>query len=104
MTLLLNSLDFTFLPQKPRRLTSEHPGSQVTLLNFASAKNPCGGMIKGALAQVASDQRAKISSYLDCQSSGGKHWSLLWLVKVSAIILGHILLEAQAGAKVGDFK
>lgn len=37
-----------------RRLTSEHPGSQVTLLNFASAKNPCGGMIKGALAQEES--------------------------------------------------
>ena len=29
---------------------------------------------------------------------------MLRLVEVSAIILGHLLLEAQAGAKVGDFK
>ena len=38
----------------PRRLVSEQAGSKVTLLNFASAKNPCGGMARGALAQVIS--------------------------------------------------
>ena len=63
-----------------------------------------GEWSKGHWLRWPSEERAKIFSYLDCQSSGGKHWSLLWLVKVSAIILGHILLEAQAGAKVGDFK
>ena len=35
-----------------RRVASEQAGSKVTLLNFASAKNPCGGMARGALAQV----------------------------------------------------
>ena len=29
---------------------------------------------------------------------------MLRLVEVSAIILGHLLFEAQARAKVGDFK
>jgi len=37
-----------------RRLASEQAGSKVTLLNFASAKNPCGGMVRGALAQEES--------------------------------------------------
>ena len=37
-----------------RRLFGEEAGAKVTLLNFASAKNPCGGMARGALAQVSS--------------------------------------------------
>jgi uncharacterized protein (TIGR02452 family) len=37
-----------------RRAATGLPGGSVTLLNFASAKNPCGGMLKGSLAQEES--------------------------------------------------
>ena len=33
------------------RLTEENPGSRIGCLNFASAKNVCGGMMGGSLAQ-----------------------------------------------------
>ena len=36
------------------RLKKENPNSKIGCLNFASAKNPCGGMFSGALAQEES--------------------------------------------------
>ena len=80
----------------PRRLVSEQAGSKVTLLNFASAKNPCGGMARGALAQVISRTRWQMVRIF----AGGKHRSLLRPVCFSATVLGHLLFEAQAGAQV----
>jgi len=66
-----------------RRLCMENPDLKISVLNFASARNPGGGFLKGALAQEESLARSSglypcISQFDEMYSTNKRNKSLLY--------------------------
>jgi uncharacterized protein (TIGR02452 family) len=65
-----------------KRLSAE-PGAKVAALNFASAKNVCGGMLGGSLAQEESigEWNERVSHYI------AMHYTLIFLSRAPLGVL-----------------